>query len=186
MGGVNYNDGSRMFLSVSEGKIRNKKLNVAYDAFTGFLESIDLKDDEYEGKKFRKVVLTMRDDENPQSVAIIQFMIDSWCSQNFFARISKADLSKPMLFGVTSSDESKATFSYLKQGTEILKKDPDFPRPKPVTVSGKTLSDWTEPIEKIEGMVAKLQELLKTVEHVPSDVAPAGEAKPVKDDDLPF
>ena len=182
MGGVTFSDGSRLYLQVSTGKLVNKKQNIAYDAYEGQVTGIEIVDDEYEGKPLKRVKLSLLDSEKGET-AIIQFLFDSWCSQNFFARAEKIDLKKKLLFGTLppkDRPESKASFSYLKQDGKVLEKDPEFPRCGTVTVSGKSYPDWTEMMERATAIVEKMQAAISAGASIPNPVpdAPA--------DDLPF
>lgn len=181
MGGVNYSDGSLIYLNVSAGKLVNKKQEKKYDAYEGMVQSIAIEDDEYEGKPLKRVRLILHDAEKGEKGSIA-FLFDSWCSQNFFARAEKIDLSKPLLFGVLppkDRPESKASFSYLKQDGKVLEKDPDFPRAKKVTISGKEFSDWGDMMAAATKIVEKMQDAIRAGANMPNLI-------PDKHDDLPF
>lgn len=114
--GSNY-----LYLNVSCGKLVNKKKEVSIFAYEGILMGIEQTMDEFEGKQISKIKLKMQDNKSDE-VALISFSEESWYSQGFFARISKADLSKPLTLGVSRSDvNEKVSFCWIKQNGETIK-----------------------------------------------------------------
>jgi hypothetical protein len=170
--------GNFRYYTVKNGKIICKEKDGTVKegySYTGKLKEIRTKEDTYEGNPLVKIELILQEEKE---TACLQFLMDSWFSHGFFARARKIDLNKPITLGASSSEESKATFCWVKQGKDIIKKDPSFPKPKDVTVGKKAMKDWGEPMAVMESIINEINGSLR-------DALKDGTV--VKDDpDLPF
>lgn len=181
------------YLNVSRGHLKNKEKSIS--AYEGFLTEIKEEEDEYEGKKIKKIVLKIQDNTSTE-IAIIKMTKEGWYTLGFFARIQKIDVSKPFTVGVLPSDQNeKISFCYLKQaGIDKVEADKDFPRPKKVLISEKEVMDWTEPFKKMAEVMAEVN--AKIPKQTTSVVAPDPAVTPSTEppittagdpnDDLPF
>lgn len=186
MGIVNRKD--FLYLSVSCGKLKNKKKGIETGGYEGFIQNIAEKDDEYEGKPVVKIEVKMKDNNSDQ-FAIIQFTQESWFTLGFFARIKKIDVTKPFTIGVMPSDRNeKMSFCYLKQeGITKVEADKEFPKPTAVKVSNKDVMDWTKPIEAMKKIISEINAKVDPIkEAAPTAEAPVVANKISETDDLPF
>jgi hypothetical protein len=189
MGVGTNNGGNILYLTVSKGFLVNKGKNIEAHTYEGVLESIEKKEDEYQGQPIEKIILKMRDKDE---TAIIQFTAESWFTQSFFARAEKIDLSKPFILGVSTSDQNeKMSFAWVKQGGEIVKKDETFPKPNKVKAGKKDVTDWTPVMEKVDEIIAKMNSLdMSPSPQIVHQDKPQSTPMPVDDNDevdqLPF
>jgi len=169
MGMENYS-GNTLWLSVSCGKLTNKKKDIHCNAYTGTINKIEVKKDEYEGKEIEKVVVSLKDGEEN---AKIQFTLESWYSVGFFQRITSVDLYLPVTIGAMGSDlNEKMSFCWMKQGDKKIDKT-EIAKPKKVKLGNKEVTDFTEFLEVAGAIIVSLTEKL-------------GENEPQEDKDLPF
>lgn len=183
-----------LYLSVSCGKLKNKKKGIETGGYEGYIQNIVEKEDEYEGKPVTKIEVKMKDNNSDQ-FAIIQWTKESWYSMGFFARIRKIDVAKPFTIGVQPSERNeKMSFCYLKQeGIVKVEADKNFPKPKVVKVSSKDVTDWTEPMEEFKKIMDELNaKIVPVPEPKSAETATAAtETTPAANgggetDDLPF
>lgn len=131
-----------------------KKQDVSY---TGTIERIYRKEDEFEGKKVKKIVVEMQDNTSP-TVAVIQFAEKGYYALGFFDRIRKVDVFKPITLGVSGSKESeKMSFCWMRQfgEKETVKKDDNFVKPRKIDADttdwSACMDEYTEIINDING-----------------------------------
>lgn len=182
MGIVNQNN--NLYLNVSCGKLVNKKKEISSMAYEGLLLGIERKDDEYEGKIVGKITCKLKDTKSDE-ICFITWTEESYYSVGFFARITKANLSQPILIGVSGSKENeKISFCWMKQGQETIKVEKgEFPGPKKVKVGKKEMVDWTKPLELFEKIMNQVNESLGKVDHTAFASTPETD---LPKDDLPF
>lgn len=169
MGGIS--GGTTTYLSVSKGFLVNKKKDLQFRGYVGYLMGLEKYEDEYNGKPLMKWKLRMKDDASDEQV-VVQFLDESWFAWTFFARLGKIDMTKPIQLGLSNSDENeKVTFCWVKQSGQVVKKDEAFPKPVKVKLGNQEVPDWTAVHKAVD-------ELLKRFTHH----APAEE----KPDDNPF
>ena len=126
-------DSNMIFVNVSNGFLQNRKKDIQARSYTGLLENMERKEDEYEGKKINKIQLFMRDTEKDERVCI-SFTEDTWFSVTFFQRFEDIDRNKPFTVGVSGSDQNeKVSFCWMKQdGNKIGKGDISLPEKKKI------------------------------------------------------
>lgn len=160
--------GNTLYLNVSCGRFVNKKKEISAYAYEGTIANIRREEDEYEGKPVSKIKLTFHDSTG--ETAIISFSEESWYAQTFFARIEKADLSKPIVLGCSNSEQNeKMSFCWMKQGGQTIKKDEDFPKPAKKKVGRNEVTDWSPVIAEIDRI---LDGLTKKLNHEEGDGLP--------------
>jgi hypothetical protein len=191
--GIETGGGDILYLNVSCGRLKNKAKNIDAKGYTGYVTNITRKDDEYEGKVITKIVVSMRDTASDQ-LAKIAFTEESYFSIGFFSQIEGVDFSKPMLFGVSQSQENdKVSFCWLSQNNKNVERKKDFPKPEKKKVGRNVVMDWTAVTDKIDGLIGNINEKLSNVKAP----APAPSSTPAIDNsqdelfsdatnDLPF
>lgn len=200
----------KLYLTVSCGKMTNKKREISTFGVVGWITKISEKEDEYEGQVISKILIDMTDKKENFCV---QFTTESWYSIGFFSRLKSIDLSKQITLGVSGSEKNeKISFCWMKQpGNKNVNekgsiiKDESFPAPEKKTIGKKEIYDWTLPLAKMgeimewanEKISASLpEEIDKEPEFVP-DVVPSikdqvkakaakNAAKQPSTSDLPF
>lgn len=169
MGGEAHTSDSFMYLTVTKGKMVNKKRNIEWDKYTGYIVGIEIKDGEFEGKPTKKVEVKMKDDQSDE-VVNIQFTLAAYFARGFFARIYKIDVSKPFTLCVTQSDQNeKSSFCWMKQGgqkyknaqgkeVEAIEPHATFPKPEDIDLgSGQKTLSWAKVIPSMEKTLAFMQ-----------------------------
>jgi hypothetical protein len=181
-----------------EGKfILGKNVDDQYDEFTGKLVNLSFKNDEYEGKVIRKLVLTL---EDAGQTYLLSFAFDSSYSSSFVSFIKNADFTKEItLVPVSKTDGDKTTRSLLvKQDGEWLKsyftKDNGHGQPsmkKVVKKSGKVEWDKEDFLEFRENVINN--ELIPAIKNTKSLVPVSDMSTDIDEiededtgDDLPF
>lgn len=184
-----------LYLSVTCGKLKNKKKGIEANAYEGVLVGIREREGEFEGQKTMRIEIKMKDPKTGE-VALIQATKEALWALGFFARIRKVDISRPFVLGVIGSDKNeKISFCYLKQEgyknpdpkkDGIIDKDKSFPAYTTVKVSGKDVNDYTKPFEEIDAIMKHINEKLAV--HAPANVISETSAMlpPPDDSDLPF
>lgn len=157
MGIVNRED--ILYLSVTCGKMKNKKHGIETGGYEGTLIALRERVGEYEGQPTLKIEAKMKDNASDQ-IAVIQFTKEGWFALGFFARIRKIDLKKPFTIGVLQAKENeKMSFCYLKQaGIVKVEADKSFPKYTTVKVSNKDVNDWTAPFAEMDKIIKEINE----------------------------
>lgn len=175
---------NNLHLNVSCGKLVNKKKEISVMAYEGLLLGIERKDDEYEGKIIGKITCKFKDSKSDE-IAYITWSEESWYSLGFFPRITKIDLSKPFIIGVSASEmNEKMSFCWIKQGGAVKADQSEFPKPQKVTVGKKEIVDWTIPLEAMEKITKRINESLRNVDRGAFDT-PTPKVE-IPSGDLPF
>lgn len=187
--GIETGGGDILYLNVSCGRLKNKAKNIDAKGYTGFVTDISRKDDEYEGKVTTKIVVSIRDNKSDQ-LAKISFTEESYFSVGFFSQISSVDMSKPLTFGVSQSQENeKVSFCWLSQDGKNVNRDKDFPKPDKKKVGRNIVMDWTSVIDRIDKAIVEINDKVKNTE-VPfvKPKAPVSEPDDLfgETNDLPF
>lgn len=112
------------FLNFKEGKIISaadgeKK---AYTSVEGMLTDLDIVDEEYKGKEYRKIVLFITDDEN--NIWKLGFPLESGYGNAFCSLALNIDYNKPVIIsgGVKEMDNDKSYgMLFIKQDGKNLK-----------------------------------------------------------------
>jgi hypothetical protein len=149
---------NKLYLNVNKGMLVNKKMGLSMYAYQGTLINIDRKDEPYEGKTISKVRVSLQDNESDQ-IAIIQFLEDSYYSLGFFQRLEMIDVFKPIIIGVSKSEQNeKVSFAWMKQNGHAIKVDRNaFVKPKKVSIGkDKFVFDWTECLERFSIIIDKV------------------------------
>ena len=191
MGVVNRED--ILYLSVTCGKMKNKKKGIETSGYEGVLVGIREKAGEFEGQPTLRIEIKMRDPKTNE-IAIIQATKEALWAMGFFARIRKVDISKPFMIGAIGSDKNeKISFCYIKQAgyknpdpkkEGIIDKDKSFPPYTTVKVSGKDVNDYTAPFAEMDAIMKHLNERLAPVAATAAPAEPT--LVPTPDDEMPF
>lgn len=155
--------GKDLFLNVSCGRLINKKKEISFFAYEGTLMDIHQEMDEFEGKQISKIKLKMKDTKSDE-IAVISFSEESWFSQGFFSRISKVNLSKPFVLGVSGSDQNeKVSFCWMKQSGYV---NPDPAAKKDVIDADKNYARPTKSARGKDNYDALIDASTKTLEEI--------------------
>lgn len=188
MGGVTQEN--LLYLSVTKGRMVNKKKNLDFGGYEGQMLGIRQKDGEYEGKPQVKIEVKMKDTKTGE-IAVVQFTKEAWYALGFFSRIRQVNLDKPFTLGVLASEQNeKMSFCYIKQEghvnskkTNTFEPDKSFPKYETITVSNKPVQDWTKPFAEMDTIIKHLSDRLAPVAQA---TKPADTLVPTPEDDLPF
>lgn len=176
-----------LYLKVTKGRLIHKKgetITHDFGGYEGLILGIREKEGEFEGKKTVVVEIKMKDIASDE-IVIVQATKKAWWCLGFFARIEKADLTKPLTIGVLPSDQNeKMSFCYLKQSGETIKSDKDFPKYTTMKISGEDVQDWAAPFARFDSIIKSINEKLATNTSVKTEeLVPNTSDAP---DDLPF
>lgn len=157
------------FVRIKDGKFYlGKDLETPYDELTGMLTDLSFRDDEFEGQKIRKLVVTLEDNGEKY---IVSFPFDSSYSSSFVSFLKNADLNDEMtLVPISKTEGDKTSRSLLisQDGTfmkSYFTKDNTHGQPqfKKITKkSGKVEWDTDDFLEFREKIVEDLRKQLKT------------------------
>lgn len=178
-----------LYLKVTKGRLIHKKgetITHDFGGYEGTILGIREKEGEFEGKKTTSIEIKMRDVASDE-IVIVQATKKAWWCLGFFARIEKADLTKPLTIGVLPSDQNeKMSFCYLKQGGETIKSDNDFPKYKTLKINGEDVQDWAEPFAKFDSIIKSINEKLAANAPAKTEETLVQETSETPDDNLPF
>lgn len=190
MGGVTQE--KLLYLSVTKGRMVNKKANIDFGGYEGTFLGIREKVGQYEGKPQYRIELKMKDSASAE-VVIIQFTKRGFAALGLMSSIRKLDLNKKFTVKVWGSeDNEKISFCGLQQdGYQYLEKrktiDPDksFPRPLPVMINNEKQYDWALVLPEMDAVIKHINE---TRSPATNTAAPsANDAMvPTPEEDLPF
>jgi hypothetical protein len=159
--GLENGNGSVVYVNTSKGKLTTKTMEgevKTFDSLTGRLTGIEFKDDEYNGIKFEKLILTLDDGT---SRYLLQMRMDSGYARGFLFAIKNADLSQDLTLIPNAKEVNgkSQTTVFLKQGGTTLKwvwtKDHpgDLPQLSKVMLKGNTVYDNTEQTAYLKNML---------------------------------
>lgn len=163
-----------LYLNVSSGFLVNKKKEISVRGYEGILLKIERKTDDFEGNPVEKIVLVMKDTKSDE-IAHITFTEESWYCATIFPRLDLCDPTKPMTIGVSGSDKenSKASFAWLKQGSETIKIEKgSFPVPEKVKVGKKEVPSWEKVLENAAKIMDRINGSLGEVDSAGDDHIP--------------
>lgn len=109
------------YLSPGYGRLVNKKAKINAMSVSGKMESIKIVEDEFEGRKYDKIVVNMVDGEEKFAIT---FRLESWFAVGFFQRIAQVKSGDTLEIGASAGKEgSKITFCWIKANGNVIKKD---------------------------------------------------------------
>jgi len=199
MGFGSHGEGAT-FLTVTKGKIVNKKKNIKADWVEGLITKIELKDGTFENQKTLKGEVTILDMKSKEQFKL-QFSAAGWYSQGFFARTPNLNFSLPTFIGAFgpkdddkkgTEDASKVSFCYMKQNGAKIEKIVGTPQPEKVTFNRQEQTSWDKFLAFAEVEVARINAKLKelgvfSAEAAETNTGEEGHAvSNAKEDDLPF
>lgn len=164
---------------------KEKKENEKYYGIEGVIQSIYIKNDEFEGREIPKCHVKLVDSDGV--VFDLSWTYESWFTHGFFSAILGADLSKNITIGASGSEQNeKVTFCWMKQGgNSTLKKDENFPKPEKKESRGKVSYDYDAMLDACDKIIEKFSGTQLQPSGKDAQVAKA-EAEPETDDSIPF
>ena len=192
MGGITQE--KLTYLTVSKGRMVNKKAGLDFGGYEGTFLGIREKIGEYEGKPQYRIELKMKDTQSDE-IVIIQFTKRGFASLGLLSALQKVDLNKPFTIKVWGSEKNeKISFCGLQQEgfkyeekRKTISPDKNFPKPKPVTINGEQQYDWAEVLPQMDRVVKEINDSRPgSVAAADAPGAPADTLVPTPDDDLPF
>jgi len=181
--GLSSNSGNVIYLNVKNGKVARKNANgdiQLFDSVEGVITAVDFKDDEYNGQKFRKLVLTIEDGGEKY---LLQVRTDSGSFRGLTQSIANADINSAVKLipsSKTGDNGKPQTTIFVSQHGKALKwkwnKDNqgDLPPLEKVKIKGQDVYDNTKQLEYFE----------KFWKALPLAAAPVVDL--ANDDDAPF
>ena len=157
--GLSSNSGNVIYLNVKNGKVARKNANgdiQLFDSVEGVITAVDFKDDEYNGQKFRKLVLTIEDGGEKY---LLQVRTDSGSFRGLTQSIANADIKsvvKLIPSSKTGDNGKPQTTIFVSQHGKALKwkwsKDNpgELPALQKVKVKGQDVYDNTKQLEFFE------------------------------------
>lgn len=188
--GAEKSSGAKMYF-VNNGKLLTKEKDGTTDSFdkwTGKISSIYTKEKEYEGDKYLECRVVL--DDGTEKGTIV-FRLGSWFSHNFFCRVQKIDLLKPVTVGVYGSkkddaalDAKPTNFCYMYQDGKKIESDKALiSPPAKVKVNKKTITDWSGSEDEMIQLIEEVNKKVGATQVAPEAHAEAA-AQPASD--LPF
>ena len=173
--GLSNTGGKITYLNMKQGKFARKNANgdiELFDAVDGIITAAEFKDDEYQGTKFRKLLLTLVDGDERY---LVQVRTDSGYFRGLTNSIANADISQPMKLIASSKqvDGKPQTTIFVTQHGHPMKwkwtKDNmgELPPLESVKLKGKTVYDNSKQLEFFENFWLGL---LKTAAPAPAAV----------------
>lgn len=158
--GLGNNTGRLTYVNIKKGELAVKvdgeiKL---FGNLSGHLTDIAIGDDEYQGKKFKVLLLTINDgDDN----FLLKMRLESGYATAFCMAIQNANLAEPITFIPSfkvENDKNKAALFLNQHGKSLkwfyTKADPkDLPGLKKAEFKGQILWDNTEQVEFLVNML---------------------------------
>jgi hypothetical protein len=157
--GLSNNAGSITYLNMKGGKFAKKNADgniQLFDAVDGVITGVEFKDDEYNGTKFRKLLLTL--DDNGERF-LVQVRTDSGYFRGLTNAVANADITQNVRLVASSKtgDNGKPqTTIFVSQHGKALKwkwnKDNqgDLPPLEKVKIKGQDVYDNTKQLEYFE------------------------------------
>lgn len=157
--GLSNTTGGITYLNLKEGKFARKNANGDIDLFdsvSGVISQIEFKDDEYNGSKFRKLLLTLHDEGQKY---LVQVRTDSGYYRGLTNAIANADIDQEIKLIASSKvgeNGKPQTTIFVNQNGKALKwkwsKDNpgELPELEKVKVKGQYVYDNTKQLEYFE------------------------------------
>ena len=159
--GLSSNSGNVIYLNVKNGKVARKNANgdiQLFDSVEGVITAVDFKDDEYNGQKFRKLVLTIEDGGEKY---LLQVRTDSGSFRGLTQSIANADINSAVKLipsSKTGDNGKPQTTIFVSQHGKALKwkwkwnKDHqgDLPPLEKVKIKGQDVYDNSKQLEYFE------------------------------------
>lgn len=157
--GLSNNTGSITYLNMKGGKFAKKNADgniQLFDAVDGIIVGVEFKDDEYNGTKFRKLLLTL--DDNGERF-LVQVRTDSGYFRGLTNAVANADVTqnvKLVASSKTGDNGKPQTTIFVSQHGKALKwkwsKDNpgELPALQKVKVKGQDVYDNTKQLEFFE------------------------------------
>jgi hypothetical protein len=179
--GLSNTGGKITYLNLKQGKFARKNANgdiELFDAVDGIIRGVEFKDDEYQGTKFRKLLLTLQDGDEKY---LVQVRTDSGYFRGLTNSIANANVDVPVkLIASSKQVEGKPqTTIFVNQEGHALKwkwtKDNmgELPQLETVKLKGKTVYDNSKQLEFFERFWLSL-------------LSAAAPVAAVHEDDVPF
>lgn len=171
--GLSNTTGGITYLNLKEGKFARKNANGDIDLFdsvSGVITEIEFKDDEYNGTKFRKLLLTL---EDAGVKYLVQVRTDSGYYRGLTNSIGNADISQEVKLIASSKlgDNGKPqTTIFVNQNGKAVKwkwsKDNpgNLPELEKVKVKGQMVYDNSKQLEFFEKFWLSLKQIEKPTE----------------------
>lgn len=168
---------------------------IRYDSVSGVIKDVRTKDDEFNGKKIKKLVVVLADGGEEYQ---IETNISSRYAKSLLFALPNVDLTRPVIISPWYKEvDGRAKMSvYIKQGEEDIpwhfgKRDnPNgLPELKEVVFKGeKTWDDYDQIVFLTKYIETDLRKKLDEARGSTQTVAESEDAAPVPDgeDDLPF
>lgn len=177
-------DDSKKYLRVKDGKIYiGKDLETPYDEIEGTVNKLQFKDEEYEGKPQRKLIMVMSDSEGSYQ---LNFNVESSTYSSLVGFLANVDLSKPItlhprmeVVNRDGTDYSKRSMLVSQEGKfakSYFTKDEahGLPRWDVVVVGKKKVVDKEAYLDFLEQFVTK--KLASQLTEAPEITKPAAVA----------
>lgn len=170
--GLSNTTGSIIYLNLKEGKFARKNANgdiELFDSVSGVIKEIEFKDDEYQGTKFRKLLLTI---EDAGEKYLVQVRTDSGYYRGLTNSIANADISQEVKLIASSKlgDNGKPqTTIFVNQNGKALKwkwsKDNpgELPELEKIKVKGQMVYDNSKQLEYFEKFWKGLKQTEKPI-----------------------
>lgn len=201
--GLGNNSRNVIWVNISKGQLVTKKDNQKdfHTDITGLLTEIKIEDDEYQAKKFKKVILTLVD---AGDIFKLQFRLDGGYGVSFCNQLPNANLKQPMMLVpsfVEKNDKGKQQSTLFIYQNGYLKwyftrdNPRDLPQLKKTEYKGEVLWDNSDQINYFIAMLTEINKKLspppQAQEHVQLTTVPVVEGAISDDlnqpmDDLPF
>jgi hypothetical protein len=200
--GLGNNTGQFKFVNIKKGQLAIKKENEMhfFDHIEGTLVDLEIRDDEYQGKKYKKLCLMIKDGAETFQ---LQMKLDSGYGYAFCSIIPNADLKLPMKIVPTYKEDEKGKGKagmFVNQNGKALKwyytrdNPHDLPLLEQTEFKGVTMWDNTKQqafflkmlTEKIRpAIVPSPNDILSGPAHELDNIPNASDVtEPI--DDLPF
>jgi hypothetical protein len=157
--GLSNNTGSITYLNMKQGKFARKNANgdiELFDSVSGVIKDVRFENDEYQGSKFRKLLLTL---EDAGTKYLVQVRTDSGYFRGLTNSIANADVSQEvkLIANSKTGDNGKPqTTIFVNQNGKAMKwkwsKDNqgELPELEKVKVKGQYVYDNSKQLEFFE------------------------------------
>lgn len=120
--GLGNNDGRFAYVNIKQGKLAIKKGNeiVLFNYIEGFISDIDIRTDEYQGKQYKKLCISI--DDGSESFQL-QMKLDSGYGRAFCNMIENVNLEEPVKITPTyeEKDGKGYTGMFMNQNKQPIK-----------------------------------------------------------------
>lgn len=160
--GLENNRGRRIYVTIKDGELQVKQSDgvvETYSALTGILTGINISEQEYQGKKYERLELTVSDGTQ---IYELQMRFNSGYGRGFCYCILNASLKDPITFCPSSKEVNgkKDTWLFMKQDgiwlPRYFRKDAPngLPPMNRVRVGGKDVWDNFDQLQFWKEMIA--------------------------------